>query len=235
VKRLWFLVKARVSRLLDRAERPDVTLDYSYERQLELLQTVKRGTAEVTAAKKRLEITADKRTEQVLKLEGQARQALAAGREDLARLALARKVEVQHELHDLDAQVDTLEKQQSDLVDRERRLRDQIARFRSEKEVLKAQYSAAEAMVKIGEATSGLGEGLAETGRAIERARDKTESMTARAAALDELLASDALEDVLAGGETHLDRELKALSAGQQVDEELAALKRELPAPEAAN
>ena len=235
MRRLWFLVKARFSRLLDRAERPDVTLDYSYERQLELLQTVKRGTAEVAAAKKRLEITADKRTAQVLKLEGQAREALAAGREDLARMALARKVEVQHELRDLDSQVATLEKQQSDLVERERRLRDQIARFRSEKEVIKAQYTAAEAMVKIGEATSGLGEGLAETGRAIERARDKTESMTARAAALDELLASGVLEDVLAGGETSLDRELQELSASRQVDDELAALKRELPAPESTS
>jgi phage shock protein A len=232
MRRLLFLLKARFSRLLDRAERVDVTLDYSYERQLELLQTVKRGVAEVTAAKKRLELTAERRTGQVVKLEGQARTALAAGREDLARLALARKAEVQGELRDLDAQVETLDAQQKQLVERERGLREQIARFRSEKEVIKAQYSAAEAMVQIGEATSGLGKGLAETGRAIERAQDKTEALTARAAALDELLASGALEDVLAGGATNLDRELEQLAASRQVDEELAALKKELPAPE---
>jgi phage shock protein A len=232
MRRVLFIIKARFSRLLDRAERVDVSLDYSYERQLELLQTVKRGVAEVTAAKKRLEMTAERRTAQVVKLEGQAREALAADREDLARLALARKVEVQGELRDLDAQVATLDNQQKELVDREQRLRDQIARFRSEKELIKAQYSAAEAMVKIGEATSGLGEGLAETGRAIERARDKTEAMTARAAALDELLASGAMDGALPGGETELDRELAKLSASRQVENELAALKKELPTPE---
>jgi phage shock protein A len=98
--------------------------------------------------------------------------------------------------------------------------------------VIKAQYSAAEAMVQIGEATIGLGQGLADTGRALERARDKTEALTARAAALDELLASGAIEDPLAAGETHLDSELRELSTSRQVEEELEGLKRELPAPD---
>jgi len=122
MRRLLFIVKARVSRLLDRAERVDVTLDYSYERQLELLQTVKRGVVELVTAKKRVELIAEKRTAQVLKLETQARDALAAGREDLTRLALARKVEIQQELRELDAQVATLEARQTELTDRERQL-----------------------------------------------------------------------------------------------------------------
>ena len=122
MRRLLFIVKARVSRLLDRAERVDVTLDYSYERQLELLQTVKRGVVELVTAKKRVGLIAEKRTAQVLKLETQARDALAAGREDLTRLALARKVEIQQELRELDAQVATLEARQTELTDRERQL-----------------------------------------------------------------------------------------------------------------
>src|SRR6266540_4742695 len=41
------VVKAKISKLLDRAEDPGETLDYSYEKQLELLQNVKRGVADV--------------------------------------------------------------------------------------------------------------------------------------------------------------------------------------------
>jgi phage shock protein A len=228
MNRLWFIIKAKLSKLVDRAEDPRDTLDYSYEQQIQLLQQVKQGTAEVVTAKKRVEITAQKRQEQLVTLETQARQALAAGREDLARVVLARKAEVQGELRALDAQMQELESQQQTLVQRERDLRDRIERFRSEKEVIKAQYSAAEAMVQIGEATTGLGKGLADAGRAIERARDKTEQMQARAAAIDELVASGTLVDQLAPGETAVDRELAELSRSAAVETELERLKREL-------
>jgi phage shock protein A len=82
------IIKAKFSSLLNRAENPQETLDYSYEKQLESLQNVKRGIADVVTAKKRLEIQTQQLEQNVVKLDGQARQALAAGREDLARQAL---------------------------------------------------------------------------------------------------------------------------------------------------
>ena len=232
MNRLWFVIKSKFSKLLDRAEDPRATLDYSYEQQVALLGQVKQGVAEVVTAKKRVELTANKRREQLVTLETQARSALAAGREDLARAALARKADVQGELRTLDAQAAELEQQQQMLVQREQELRDRIERFRSEKEVMKAQYSAAEAMVQIGEATTGLGTGLAEAGRAIERVRDKTEHMQARAAAMDELLQAGTLTDQLSPGETAIDRELAQLSQSAEVDSELERLRRELGAGE---
>src|ERR1044071_10445296 len=92
------IIKAKFSRLLDRAENPNETLDYSYERQLQQLQNVRRGIADVTTAKKRLELQYTSMQQQVDKLDGQARQALAANREDLAREALTRKAAVQGQL-----------------------------------------------------------------------------------------------------------------------------------------
>ena len=77
------------SKLLDRAEDPGETLDYSYERQLQLLQNVKRGVADVVTAKKRLQHRDRVSSSSLVKLDTQARQALAAGREDLARAALS--------------------------------------------------------------------------------------------------------------------------------------------------
>ena len=228
MKRLWFIIKAKLSKAIDRAEDPRETLDYSYEQQVTLLQEVKRGVAGVVTAKKRIEMTANKRREQLVKLETQARAALAAGREDLARAALARKADVQGELRTLDAQISELEGQQQVIVQRERELRDRIDRFRSEKEVIKAQYSTAEAMVQIGEATSGLGRGLSDAGRAIERVRDKTEQMQARAAAMDELVEAGTLTDQLNPGETPIDRELAQLSRSAEVESDLARLRQEL-------
>jgi phage shock protein A len=222
------IVKAKLSKLLDRAEDPRETLDYSYEKQLEMLQNVKRGVADVVTAKKRLQLQTNQLEQSVVKLETQARSALNAGREDLAREALQRKAVVQQQLQDLDSQVQGLETQQEKLVSSERQLTAKIEAFRSQKEVIKAQYSAAEAQVRIGEAATGIGEEMADTGLAIQRAKDKTEQMSARAAAVDELVATGTLEDFTAGGKDQLDRELEQLAATAQVDDELAKMKAEL-------
>lgn len=225
------VVKAKLSKLLDRAEDPNETLDYSYEQQLALLQNVKRGVADVVTSKKRLQLQTTQLEQSLVKLETQARQALASGREDLARAALERKTAVQAQLRDLDGQVQGLEAQQEKLVASERQLSAKIEAFRSQKEVIKATYSAAEAQVRIGEAATGIGEQMADTGLAIQRVRDKTEEMQARAAAMDELIASGTLEDVTSD-KTQLDRELEQLTSQSQVDAELARLKGELGAGE---
>ena len=224
------IIRAKFAKLLDRAEDPSETLDYSYEQQLQLLQNVKRGVADVVTSKKRLQLQTDKLEQSVVKLDTQARQALAQGREDLARQALERKTVVQQQLQDLDRQVQGLEAQQEKLVASEKQLSAKIEAFRSQKEVIKAQYSAAEAQVRIGEAATGIGEQMADTGLAIQRAKDKTEQMTARASAVEELVAAGTLEDFTAGDQTQLDRELAQLTASQDVDAELARMKAELGA-----
>ena len=232
-QRFRMIFGAKVSKALDRAEDPTETLDYSYEQQLSLLQNVKRGIADVTTAKKRLELQYTGMQQQVEKLDGQARQALQAGREDLAREALTRKAAVQTQLDGIMQQGQQLEAQQQKLIEGERTLQTKVESFRTQKEVIKAQYSAAEAQVRIGEAATGIGEQMADVGMAIQRAKDKTEQMQARANAIDELSASGALEDYTASGDD-IDRQLAQISQSGQVDDELSKMKAELgqaPAP----
>ncbi len=124
--RASLIVKAKVSKLLNRAENPTETLDYSYEQMLEQLQNVKRGVADVVTAKKRLELQTQKLEQNVVKLETQARQAVGAGREDLARQALERKAAAQQQLQGLDAQVQQLEAQQQQLVQSQQTLESRI-------------------------------------------------------------------------------------------------------------
>ena len=228
LERAALVVKSKLSKLLDRAEDPTETLDYSYEQQLRLLQDVKRGVADVVTSKKRLEMQTSQLEQSVVKLETQARDALAAGREDLARAALERKALAQQQLQALDTQIEGLAQQQQKLVSSEKQLQAKIEAFRSQKEVIKAQYSAAEAQVRIGEAATGIGEQMADTGLAIQRAREKTEQMQARAGAIEELVESGTLEDFTAGDKSALDRELEQLQAGNQIEEDLARLKGEL-------
>ena len=228
MSRTALVIKAKYSKLLNRAENPTETLDYSYEQMLEQLQNVKRGVADVVTSKKRIELQQQKLEQNVVKLETQARQAVAANREDLARQALERKAIAQQQLQDMDTQVKGLEDQQEKLVAAQQQLETRIESFRSQKEVLKAQYSAAEAQVKVGEAATGIGQHMNDTGLAIQRAKDKTEEMQARAAAIDELTSAGALEDFTAGDQTQLDRELAQISSTSQVDDELAKLKAEV-------
>ena len=230
--RLSLIFKSKFSKALDRAENPNETLDYSYEEQLRQLQNVKRGIADVATAKKRLEIQYTSMQQQAEKLDGQARQALGQGREDLAREALTRKAAIESQLDAIMQQGQQLEAQQQKLITGEKTLRAKVESFRTQKEVIKAQYSAAEAQVRIGEAATGIGEQMADTGLAIQRAKDKTDQMTARAAAIDELTTSGALED-FTSDQTQLDRELASVASKSQVDRELEQMKAEVGPGEA--
>jgi phage shock protein A len=228
--RMSTVVKAKISKLLDRAEDPGETLDYSYQKQLESLQAVKKGIADVVTSKKRLQMQTQQMQQQVVKLDTQARQALAAGQEDLARTALERKNVIQTEMQSLDSQIAEAEKNQEQLTASEQKLRTRIEQFRTKKEVVKAQYSAAEAQVRISEAATGVGEEMADVGLAMQRAIDKTENMKARADAVGELEASGTFDDLtaLGPGTDDIDRQLSALSTTSEVDTDLAKMRAEL-------
>jgi phage shock protein A len=227
VSRASLIAKAKASKLLDRAEDPEETLDYSYEQQLVQIQNVKRGIADLATAKQRLLMQSTSLQAQLTKLDGQAREAVQEGREDLAREALTRKAALQGQLDGLTQQAKQLDGQEEKLIDGEKALQAKVEAFRTQKEVVKAQYSAAEAQVRIGEAATGISEHMADVGLAIQRAQDKTQQMQARAAAVDELTSSGALEDFTAQGDD-LDRQLAQVSQSGQVDDELAKMKAEL-------
>jgi phage shock protein A len=230
MQRLSTVLKAKASKALDKAEDPRETLDYSYERQLELLTKVRRGVADVATSRKRLELQAVQLKASADKLEAQARQALAANREDLAREALSRRAGIVAQLEGLDVQHQQLNAEEQKLITAQQRLQAKVEAFRTRKETIKATYTAAEAQTKIGEAVSGISEEMGDVGLAIQRAEDKTAQMQARAGAIDELLASGALEDATAAPGGDIQAELDRISATSGVDSELARMKAELGA-----
>jgi phage shock protein A len=227
-KRMENVIESKINKVLNRIEDPHEMLDYSYEKQLELLQNVKRGVAEVTSSKKRLQLQRAKMMLNVDKLEGQAKDSIVADREDLARLVLERKVALIQQIDGIDKEVIELEKQEEKLIASEKRLSIKVEIFRTRKESIKAEYSAAEAQVKINESITGISEEMADVGLAIDRAENKKEEMKARAEAIDELMKVGALEDLTGDSKGYIDSELSKINTKSNVESELSMLKAEL-------
>src|SRR5271155_2255759 len=228
--RIRDIFRSKANKALDKMEDPRDTLDLSYEKQLEQLQKVRRGVADVATARKRLELQAQGLQKQADKLQSQAKAALQQGNEDLAREALARRAALGEQLADLKTQHDQITEQEHKLVDTSQQLQTRVEQFRTKKETLKASYTAAEAQTKVGEAVSGISDSMGSSGQAMQRAEDKIASMQARAGAIDELLASGALTD-LAQPVDDIQAQLDKVSSTSQVDNEIAALKAELGTP----
>jgi phage shock protein A len=220
------VVQAKMNKIMDKIEDPREVLDVSYEKQLQLLQNVKRGVAEVTTSKKRIELQKAKLQMSIDKLDSQAKEAIQANREDLARKALENKAALQAQSNSLDQQITDLNDQQQKLMAAESRLATKVESFRTKKETIKAQYSAADAQVKITESVTGISEEMADVGMAVQRAEEKTENMKARSAALDELLESGTLTDLSGGDE--IESELAKVKAKSTVEDELAKMKAEM-------
>src|ERR1700735_2927382 len=229
MKRVSLVFKAKANKALDKMEDPRETLDYSYQRQLELLTKVRRGVADVATSRKRVELQMNQLQQQANKLQDQARKALSMGREDLAREALTRKSAAQGQLDELSTQYAQLQGEEEKLTVASQRLQAKVDSFRTRKETIKATYTAAEAQTRINEAFSGISEEMGDVGMAIQRAEDKTAQMQARAGAIDELMASGALDDV-GGRRDDIQSELDAIGAGSDVERDLARLRGEIAA-----
>ncbi|MFE1228526.1 PspA/IM30 family protein [Streptomyces sp. NPDC058745] len=225
-QRIATLFRIKANKALDKAEDPREVLDYSYEQQREMLQRVRRGVADVATSRKRVELQVNQLRQSTGKLQGQAEQALAMGRE-----ALTRRTAVDSQITDLEGQQASLKDQEEKLTLAAQRLEAKVEAFRTRKETIKATYTAAEAQTSITEAVTGIGEEMGDVGLAMQRAQDKTEQLQARAGALDELIASGALDDAtLPAGRDDIQAELERVSAGSDVETELARMKAALPA-----
>ncbi len=227
--RVSTIFKSKVNTVLDKAEDPRETLEYSYQKQVEQLQNIRRGIAEVVTSKKRLELQASRLQQSANQYDEDARDAVRANRDDLAQEALTRKQGMASQIAALQTQIDDLAREEARLTDLQQKLQAKVESFRTQKEVIKAQYSAAQAQVKIGEAFTGLGEDMADVNMALQRAQDKTENMKARAAAIDSLAENPAFQtDALPSSGDSIRDELNKLKASGNVSDELAKLKAEM-------
>ena len=225
-------IRTVMSSFLDRAEDPGQALDYSYEKQLEQLQNLRRQIANVVTQEKRLELEQGQIQLKTQQYDDAAKKALQLGNEDLARQALERKQMFSTQVTSYDGQIEQLKAQQAKFVELEQRLTARIESFRTQKEMVKAQYGAASAQVKVQEAATGISEEMQDVNLAVQRAQDKVLQMQARANALDELMASGTLTEIGPGAQDPIDKQLQAMTNQSEVDRQLAELKAQMQLPE---
>jgi phage shock protein A len=222
---LFFNIKS--SAALDQAEDPREVLDYAYSQQQLHLRSIKRGLVDLAAARRQLEMQADRLRARAARLEDQARRAVRSGREDLARAALGRKQALLADLRRLDEQRAAIAADEERLRKAEEQFASRVERFRLHRTVASARYAAAEAQVGVGEAIAGvLGDEDAELSIAVERSEDRIERLAARASAVSALV--EETEAAPPVGVEPFETELDELEARQAVEAELAALKRQL-------
>ena len=226
MNRISTVIKQKASVMIDKYEDPREALDYSYTKQIELLNKLRRDMAEVVTAKRRLEMQKAKLWDNIRTLDEQARRSIDAEREDLAKLALERKNANLMQLQGLEKQIAEMLTEQEKLEQTEKRLATKVEEFKSKKEVIKAQYSAAEAQVRIKENVTGISEEMTDIGMALNKAEEKTEKMKAKSGALDEMMNSGVLTDYTTSKDT-IEKELEQITLKGSVEEELAKLKAE--------
>ncbi|MGA7541701.1 MAG: PspA/IM30 family protein [Nitrososphaeraceae archaeon] len=226
MNRITTVIKQKANIIIDKYEDPREALDYSYTKQTELLNKLRRDIAEVVTEKRRLEMQKAKLWDNIRTLDEQARRSIDAEREDLAKLALERKNANLMQLQGLDKQIAEMLSEQEKLEQTEKRLSTKVEEFKSKKEVIKAQYSAAEAQVRIKENVTGISEEMTDIGMSLSKAEEKTEKMKAKSGALDEMINSGVLTDYTSSKDS-IEKELEQITLKGSVDEELAKLKAE--------
>jgi phage shock protein A len=223
----FFHIKANAA--LDKAEDPGQVMDYSYSKQVEQLQQLRRSIADVVTNEKRLEMQQTQLIQKTNTLDQQALQALQANREDLARMALQRKETLLVQINSYEQQLAQLKAQEEKLVSMERTVSARVEAFRTQKEMVKAQYNAAQAQVKINETVTGISEEMTEMNMAMQRAQDKVLNMQARANAMEALIDEGTLNQGMIGGSGDtLERELQQISSEQNVEAQLQAMKQQM-------
>ena len=226
-KRAAEILEGKVNHFLDNAEDPGESLDLSYEKMITNLQDTKRHLADVVTERVSLENQMAQAQKAADKADADARMALGANREDLARAELAQKQSELQKIASLKEAHDTVAAQVQKLTDYESKLQDHIEQFRTQKEVTKSEMTAAQAEVKAGESLTGIGQGMNDAGEAMRRAEDRTQQMESKASALDGLMESGALNDPL-DSRSQTEKELDKVRATSGVDDDLAKLKAEM-------
>ncbi len=227
--RLRANIEAKLSKLLDRFEDPREQLDYAYDKLVQQLHNVEIALSRAIAARKKLEFELERLDEKIRDMDEKAKRALKVGREDLAKQALERKLVLSQQRSSLEKRIGSMKEDEEKLLAVRDNLRTKIDLFKAKKEQLKAEYEASKAQVEVQGMVTGLSEDFTSAARIIERSEEKVNEMKARAAALDELIATGGALDLLEPEERDaIERELGKMELRAQLEEELRRLKEEV-------
>jgi phage shock protein A len=208
---------------------PSYALDRAYSQQLQALEETRKGRLEVETIGARLELDMRQLGEGVSACEDQARRALLANRDDLARVSLGRREELREQLTRTQTERERLEEERRSLHRQETELAGALQAFRSRKEVLKAQYGATRARLRVGEALTGYSRTVTTVGEDVRRFEERLLTMQSRARALETVAIGPLAGSLIAPAS--VERELTIISVSPRVEDEVRRLRGELGLP----
>ncbi len=224
-------LKSALNALLKPADDPRQSTAYTYERQRALLLKVRSLLVDMSAARQRLTRKTAVLEPTITDLEEQARQALLAGREDVARLALQRQqmTAIEHDM--IGSQLDEMQQEEQRLLLVEHRLVSQIEAYMARREHLDTRFSAAESQVRLNKAMQKVFQDLADLDLMIETAAARTDQMEARASWLNEMVEDGRVLRTAVPTDALLNDPVTAVDLDTAVAEQLARLKRQVGSP----
>ncbi len=202
---------------------PDADLDRALQQQLQLLDDVRRSIEEVSVTQRRMHKRSEANSRRAGEFERLAREELANGSEDLARVALERKRLSMAQALEFERELQTLNQELAQLMRAEARLEAKVETFRARRDVLRSQRASAEAQARIGEMYSGLSEESSDVAYTMKRIETHTAELRSRGAATEQMLDDGLVEGVEDPG-TRFDRQLEMTA----IDDDLARLEDEL-------
>ena len=224
INRVSTLLRANLNDLISRSEDPEKILNQLILDMKEQLIQAKKQVAVSIADEKRLKKQLDNELNKAREWEKKAMMAIRAGRDDLAREALARKSEHDNLSAEFQGQWEAQKNAADKLRDSLRQLNSKIEEATRKKNLLIARKKRAEAQKTIQQTMSGMSDTSAFD--AFDRMQGKIEQMEAEAEASAELAESMTGDDLSA--------QFDALESDHGADEALAALKAKMGMSKAA-
>lgn len=217
IARFFRVIRANLNALVSRMEDPEKVLTQSLEDVQKDLLRLRQAYAEVSASKKRLERQREAALKTAAEWQQRARLALEKGNEDLAREALMRKKQQEDMAKALENQLRQQAENTAKLYSSMQQLEAKIVEAQAKKDEYITRARTAKTAIKVNEMLTSVDTSSALT--AFERMQEKVEMLESQAEVSRQMTGS---------GDASLESQFRALEAGDNVDEELNRMRREL-------
>lgn len=221
LSRFGEIISSNINALLDKAEDPAKMVDQYLRKLTEDFAEVKKETASVMAEESRTKRLVDENAKEVAKYHDLAKKALAAGNEEDARVFLTKKQEADAHGASLESAYAVAHENAVKMRQMHDKLASDINSLNSRREAIKAKVSVAKTQERVN-TIGASADKVQGTMSAFDRMEQKADKMLDTANAMSDLNSApvdeaQALED-----------KYRSANASASVEDELAALKKEM-------
>lgn len=207
------IINSNINALLEKAEDPEKMVRLIIQEMEETLVEVRTVSAKAIADKKELSRRKQWLAEQAQLWESKAELAIQKGREDLAKGALAERLKFVSEGQDVDAELDVLEGSLQELEGEITQLQQKIAEAKTRQKALTTRQKTASSRLKVRKTLNRTS--VQETLSKLEDYERKLDDLEGQVESYD--LGKNSLAD-----------EIEQLAENDEIESQLAALKRKL-------